>query len=416
MNVRSMRELDLRGAKVLVRLDINSPIDPKTKAIVNDNRIRKSLPTLQHLMEQDAAVAIIAHQGDTLDYQNLIPLEEHARRLTDLLGRTVLYIDDVCGPGAREMVKQLKPGELAILGNVRYLTEEVSTFENNVPLAAAEMDNTWIVRSLAPLFDAYVNDAFAAAHRNAPSMVAFQRHLPSGAGELFFQEVSALTRVMESPARPAVFLLGGAKISDAFGMMGQVLANGSADTILAVGVTGLVFLIAGGCDLGQEVKEFLAARSLDPFIDQARKYLQEYPGRIRYPLDLACAAADGSRTEVAVGQDGVADGARGLYPDIGSRTIESFRSVIAEAGTIFVNGPAGIFEDPQWETGTRELWQAIAGAAGYSVIGGGDTVSAASRFIDTADINYVCTAGGAMVRFLSGKRLPLIQAMEEARS
>lgn len=416
MIIRSMRDMDLRGRKVLLRLDINSPIDPRTQSIVNDNRIRKSLPTLEYLVERDAAIAIIAHQGDTLDYQNLIPLEEHAQRLTTLLGREVRYIDDVCGPGAQEMVKQLKPGELAILGNVRYLTEEVSTFENNVPLSASEMSNTWIVRSLAPLFDAYVNDAFAAAHRNAPSMVAFQRHLPTGAGELFFQEVSALTRVMESPARPAVFLLGGAKISDAFGMMEQVLANGSADTILATGVTGLVFLIADGCDLGQEVREFLAARSLAPFIDEARKYLREYPDRIRYPLDLACPAADGSRKEVTVGPEGVAGGAHGLYPDIGSRTIEAFQTIINGAGTIFVNGPAGMFEDPLWEDGTRELWRAIASAPGYSVIGGGDTVSAAGRFIDTADINYVCTAGGAMVRFLSGKRLPLIQAMEEARS
>ncbi|MFW5796671.1 MAG: phosphoglycerate kinase, partial [Alkalispirochaeta sp.] len=189
MKITSMKEVELHRKKVLLRLDINSPIDPKTKKIVSDNRIRKSLPTLEYLLEQEAAIAIIAHQGDTLDYQNLIPLAEQAQRLSELLGREVRYIDDVCGPAAVEAVKALQPGELIILGNLRYLTEEVSSFENNVPLTAPEMTGTWLVRSLAPLFDLYINDAFAAAHRNAPSMVAFQEVLPSAAGTLFFDEV-----------------------------------------------------------------------------------------------------------------------------------------------------------------------------------------------------------------------------------
>ncbi len=411
MKIRSMKELELHRKKVLLRLDINSPIDAGTKRIVNDNRIRKSIPTLEYLIEQNAAVAIIAHQGDTLDYQNLVPLSEHAKRLSEHLGREVGYIDDVCGPAAQKAVKALEPGQLIILGNVRYLTEEVSSFENNVPLTAAEMKDTWIVRSLAPLFDAYINDAFAAAHRNAPSMVAFQQHLPSGAGILFFDEVTALTQVMESPERPAVFVLGGAKISDAFGMIDQVLANGSADTILTVGVTGLVFLIADGYDLGSSVREFLSKRSLDVFIEPARGYLRDYPGRIRYPVDLAYELPDGTRSETRVDAEKLPDG---LFPDIGAATIAEFKDAIEKAGTIFVNGPAGVFEDPKWEIGTRELWRAVAAAPGYSVIGGGDSVSATARFTDPAKMSYICTAGGAMVRFLSGKKLPLIQAMEEA--
>lgn len=410
MKIRSMGEVDLHRKKVLLRLDINSPIDGKTRRIVNDNRIRKSLPTLEQLVKADAAVAIIAHQGDTLDYQNLISLAEHAERLSELLGRPVDYIDDVCGPAAQAAVTALQPGELVILGNVRYLTEEVSTFENSVPLTAPEMTATWIVRSLAPLFDLYINDAFAAAHRNAPSMVAFQEVLPSAAGTLFFEEVSALTAVMESPARPAVFLLGGAKISDAFGMMEQVLSNGSADTILTVGVTGLVFLIADGYDLGAVVDEFLAKRGLDAYVESARGYLERYRERIRYPVDLAYEAADRSRGEIAIGDALPA----GPFPDIGSRTITAYKRVIADAGTIFVNGPAGVFEEAKWEIGTRELWRAIASADGYSVVGGGDSVSATSRFTDPTRMSYICTAGGAMVRFLSGKKLPLIAAMEKA--
>jgi phosphoglycerate kinase len=410
MKMTGMREMDLSRKKVLLRLDINSPIDPRTKKIVNDNRIRKSLPTLEYLLSQDAAIAVLAHQGDTLDYRNLIPLDEHAGRLSELLDRRVRYIDDVCGPAARDVVQALQPGEVVILGNVRYLTEEVSTFEDSVPLDPPEMVGTWIVRSLAPLFDVYINDAFAAAHRNAPSMVAFQEVLPSAAGALLFDEVNALTRVMTRPERPAVFLLGGAKISDAFGMMEHVLGDGSADTVLTVGVTGLVFLLADGYDLGERVDEFLFKRGLHVFIEPARRYLSDFAGRVYYPLDLAWEKPDGGRAEVSVDDNlpGV------LFPDIGSKTIEAYRKVIAAAGTIFVNGPAGVFEDPPWDVGTRELWKAVADAPGYSVIGGGDSVSAAARFTDPDKISYICTAGGAMVRFVSGTKLPLIEALETA--
>lgn len=395
---------------MLLRLDINSPIDPKTKRIVNDNRIRKSLPTLEYLLKQETAIAVIAHQGDTEDYQNLIALSEHAERLGELLGREVHYLDDVCGPSAQEAVRAIRPGEIVILGNLRYLTEEVSSFEKHVPLEPGEMNNCWHVRTLAPLFDIYINDAFAAAHRNAPSMVAFQELLPSAAGTLFFDEVTALTKVMEAPPRPAVFLLGGARINDAFGMMEQVLSNGSADTILTVGVTGLVFLLADGYDLGPKVSEFLAKRSLDGYVEPAKKYLAEYREKIRYPKDLAYEAPDGSRGETGV--DGELPDA--LFPDIGGKTVREYKAVIQEAGTIFVNGPAGVFEEPKWENGTRELWRAVAEAPGYSVVGGGDSVSATSRFTNPEQMSYICTAGGAMVRFLSGKKLPLIAAMEKA--
>lgn len=410
MSIRSMKDMDLRGKKVLLRLDINSPIDPATKLIVSDHRLKKSLPTLRYLADQNAAVAILAHQGDTLDYPNLIPLEEHARKLTRLLDRPVAYIDDVCGPAAVQRVKDLNAGEFVILGNVRYLTEEVSSFEDHVPLEAPDMRNTWIVRRLAPLFDAYINDAFAAAHRNSPSMVAFQQILPSGAGILFFDEISALTKVMKKPDRPAVFLLGGAKISDAFGMMDQVLSNGSADLILTAGVTGLVFLLADGVDLGPATAEFLRKRSLDVFVEPAQQYRRNYPGKILVPSDLAYPGPEGERKEVPVGRN-LPDR---LFPDIGAQTVDRYRQVLAGAGTIFVNGPAGIFEDPLWEFGTRELWKAVAASPGYSVVGGGDSVSAVNRFTNPKDIGYICTAGGAMVRFLSGRKLPLIQAMENS--
>jgi len=407
--IRPLDSFDYNGKTVILRVDINSPIDPVTKRIVNENRIKKSIPTIKYLRDHGARIAMIAHQGDTLDYQNLIPMQEHAEKLTAYLGSEVKYIDDVCGPAAREAVKALKPGEIILLGNLRYLSEEISTFEDAVKLKPEEMLNTYLIRSLAPLADYYVNDAFAAAHRNAPSMVAFQELLPTAGGFLLLNEVEALTRVMEKPEKPSVFILGGAKISDAFGMMRQVLENGTADKILACGITGEVMLMAKGISIGPTKEKFIRDRSLDVFIKPAKEYLQNYPDKMVIPLDLAY-EEDGKRAEIPVEKLPYDK----MFMDIGQKTIELFKKYIETAGTIFVNGPAGVYENKLFEDGTREIWNAIANAKGYSVIGGGDTVSAASRFIDTGKINYVCTAGGAMVRFLSGVKLPLIEAMKKA--
>ena len=409
IHIQPMESFDVSKKKVLLRLDINSPINPVTKRIVNENRIDKSVSTLRWLMNQGAMVAIIAHQGDTLDYHNLIPLAEHAEKLSKKTKFDVRYIDDVCGPAAQEAILALTPGSTVVLGNLRYLSEEVSTFEDVVKLTAEEGASTWLVRSLAPLFDLYINDAFAAAHRNAPSMVSFQEVLPSGAGPLFQKEFSALTKVMNAPARPSVFILGGAKISDAFGMIEKVCEDRIADTILTVGVTGLVFLIASGLDLGDNTLTFLEERNLQKFIPLAKKYLAAYPERIKMPSDLAF-EVKGCRRETEIEElPGEAK-----YGDIGERTIAAYSEVLARAGTIFINGPAGVFENRLFEQGTRELWLAAASSTAFSVIGGGDSVSAAECFTDLSNFSYVCTAGGAMVRFVSGKKLPLIKAMEKA--
>lgn len=407
--IKSLKDIDLKDKKVLLRLDINAPIDPVTHKIVDVTRLEKSLPTLQTLLSQNTAIAIIAHQGDTLDYQNLISMREHAELLTQMLGTKVSYVEDVCGPAAIQAVKDLKPGQIVLLGNLRYLTEEVSTFENAVKLSPEDMKETWLVRSLAPLFDAYVNDAFSAAHRNSPSMVAFQQLLPSAAGELFFREYSALSKILHAPDHPSIFLLGGAKISDAFGMIEQVLKNNTADTILTTGVLGQVFLMARGVSLGEATISFLKSRNLLHFVDDAKQYLAEYEGRVLMPLDLAYKKED-KRVDVSISDLSIDDAS---FMDIGHRTVKKYVKYIADAKTIFVNGPPGVYEDDMFSYGTSMLWKAVAEATGYSVMGGGDSVSSAHRFIDPSDIDYICTAGGAMVRFMTGKTLPLIRAMED---
>jgi phosphoglycerate kinase len=409
MKMKSIDDFDYDSKTVLLRVDINSPIDPQTKQIINENRLQKSIPTISKILDKGAKLAIIAHQGDTLDYQNLISLEEHAKKLTGYLGVTVEYIDDVCGPAAQDKVRSLQPGQAILLGNLRYLSEEISTFENAVKLKPDEMLEAYLVRSLAPLVDYYVNDAFAAAHRNAPSMVAFQELKPTAAGDLLFDEVSALTKVMSAPEHPSVFILGGAKISDAFGMMKQVLASGAADTILTCGITGEIMLLAKGHSLGKTKEKFLQDRGLDVYVADAKSYLDEFGDKIRFPSDLAFSSG-GVRHEI-----GIEDlPAEQMFMDIGARTIAQYEQAISEAKTLFVNGPPGVYEDELFEDGTKAIWNAIAAAEGYSVIGGGDTVTAAAKYVDLNQINYVCTAGGAMVRFLSGTKLALIEAMEKA--
>lgn len=409
IKMNALKDISLKGKKVLFRPDINSPIDPETKKIVNRNRLQKNAETLLYMLHEGAAVALIAHQGDTQDYQNLIPLAEHAEILSEITGKKVSYIDDVCGPAAIEAVKNLPCGEAIILGNLRYLGEELSTFSNFVKLKPEEMGSVWHVRQLAPLFDLYVNDAFSAAHRDAPSMIAYPHLLPSAAGFQFFNEYEALSSVKNGAEHPCMFVLGGAKISDAFGMMESVLANGTADKILTTGVTGIIMNIAKGVSFNKTQMQFLKDRDMLAFVEPAKKYLEQYPDRFEIPSDLAY-SKDGTRMECSIGS--MPDDAS--FIDIGADTIARYRALLMEAKTIFANGPAGVYEEPGFDVGTKGIWGAIADSDAYSVIGGGDTVSSATKFIDLSNISYVCTAGGAMVRFMSGKKLPLIEAMENS--
>lgn len=407
--IRSVTDGDYAGKTVLLRLDINCPVDPETRRLRNTNRIEKSIPTLRHLLDGGAKVAIIAHQGDSSDYNSLIPLAEHAVTLGTLLGFDVPYVDDPCGPEARRAVSKLEPGKAVLLGNLRYLAEEITAFEFALNVEPREYLNCYLVRSLAPLVDAYVNDAFSAAHRNSPSMVAFQEVLPTAAGFLLFDEMAALSSVLERPAQPAVYLLGGSRISDAYGMMGAVLANGSAHSILTCGVTALVMLKAQGVALGANAEEYIRKRGFDDYIPESRQLLDTYGGKIKTPVDL-CIERNGQREDIGI-EDLPVDS--DLF-DIGNRTIAQYAEEIAAAGTVFVNGPPGVYENPVFEKGTRELFVALQNTRAYTVIGGGDSVTAAAKFIDLEKINHVCTAGGAMVHYLSGKATPLVTAMHKA--
>ena len=404
--IKTLDDINVSGKVVLLRIDINSPVDSTTKKMKDDTRIRRSLPTIKELSEKKAKIVILAHQGDPLDYQNFTSLEEHSQILEKLLGKKVKFIDDVVGPTAQEAISRLKDGEILLLENIRLHTEETIIFEKEVKLSPREQAKTTLVKKLSPLADIYVCDAFACVHRSEPSLVGFPQLLPSACGRLFEEELKVLSQVREKPKRPCLFLLGGAKILDAFKMMEKVLENGSADKVLTGGLVGEIILKAAGYNLGSPSEELIRKKNLEEFISPAKKLLKGYETRLLYPQDVAVEGEE--REEVDIAQLPV----NRLIVDIGKKTVEKYTELIEQAQTIFMNGPVGIYEKGISSYGTEELWRGVARSSAFSVMGGGDTIAAARKFKVDDKISYICTAGGGMVRFLSGEKLPVLEALE----
>ena len=404
--IKTLDDFAFKGKTVLLRVDINCPVDKESKRIKDDTRIRRSLPSIKELAEKEARLVILAHQADPLDYQNFILLREHSEILGRLLGKKVNYIEDIAGPYALESISKLKPGEILLLENIRLYTEETIIFEKEVKLPPEKQTETFLVKKLSSLADIYICDAFAAAHRSEPSLVAFPRLLPSGCGRLFEEEVRVLTKVRDNPELPCVFVLGGAKILDAFKMMEKVLEKGSADKVLTQGLVGEIMLLAKGYSLGATTEKFIKEKNLEEFIHQAKKLLETYPEKVIYPQDIAIEEKE-RRKEHPVSSLPV----DGLIVDIGEETIKTYEKIIQEAGTVFLNGPAGIYEEEIAREGTRRIWEKIAKSKAFSVIGGGDTISAAKKFGLEKDFSYISTAGGGLVRFISGEKLAVIEAL-----
>jgi phosphoglycerate kinase len=407
--IDTLDDLDVSGKVVLCRVDINAPLDPQTGGLRDITRLRGCAPTVRELAGKGARVVLLAHQGGDLEYHNYASTEPHAAVMADLVGRPVQFVDDVCGPAARERIQALADGEVLLLDNVRFCGEELTLFETKLNLSPEEQAKTLVVRKLAPLADLYVCDAFAAAHRSQPTLVGFEQLLPSAMGRLFEREYANLARIREEPARPCVFVLGGAKIQEAFPMMAAALRDGVVDSVLTAGLVANVMLAAAGAELGAPSMEVIRAGQLERFIDESAAILAEHGERVVLPTDLAY-VKDGARAEVNVVNLPVHEG----LVDIGHQTVETYEQVIAAAGTVFVNGPAGIFEQSQAEYGTKSLWEAMAASRAFSALGGGDSVTAMNKYGLADRFGYVCTAGGAMVQFMSGKPMPVIEALKEA--
>ena len=404
--ISTLDDVEVKGKRVLVRCDINCPLD-QDKRIKDTTRIRRSIPTLKELSEKGAKVVVLAHQGDPLDYQNFISLREHKDYLEKFLDKEVEFVEDVAGPVAQERIKKLKEGELLLLENIRLYTEETIIFEEEVKLTAEEQCRTYLVTKLSPLADLYLCDAFACVHRSEPSLVAFPRILPSAIGRLFEEEITALSKVKTSPQKPCLYLLGGAKILDAFQMMDHVLKDNCADRILTFGLVGNVMLKAKGYDLGESSEELLKKRNLLPYIEKARKILKIYEQKVSYPQDVAI-DDNGRRKEITISSFPL----DGLILDIGEETISEYSHEIGKAKTIFMNGPAGMYEREEFSLGTEKIWKEVASSSAFSVIGGGDTIAAASKFGIESKISHISTAGGGLIRFLAGEPLAVIEALK----
>jgi phosphoglycerate kinase len=404
--INTLDDIAVQGKTVLCRIDINQPVDKKTGTLKDTTRIEACIPTLRELRDKGAKLVLLAHQGSDIEYKNFYTTEPHREALARLLGTEVKFIDDVCGPAAREAIKALKNGEILLLDNVRFVSEEQTLFETKLGLSHEEQAKTLVVRKLAPLADFYVCDAFAAAHRDQPSLCGFEQVLPSAMGRLFEEEYCVISGLMESPDRPCVFVLGGAKIQDAFLMMRTVLAGGIADTVLTGGLVGEVLLWAGGEDIGEGARAFIRKEGYEGLVETGKDLLRQYREKIRRPGDFAV-VEHGKRVEYPLGNIP----ADGLVLDIGTKTASEYQRIIRAARTVFVNGPMGVFEDPQTEGGTQMIWDALGDTAAYTVIGGGDSITATKKYGKTGDINYICTGGGALIRFLTGEELPVVKAL-----
>jgi phosphoglycerate kinase len=390
--VKTLGDLpDLRGKRVLVRVDFNVPLDGEQQ-VADDTRIRAALPTIQALRDQGARLVLVSHLGRPKDRDPGLSLAPAAARLSELIGAPVLLAPAVVGEQVSRLVEALTPGEVLLLENVRYEPGETS---NDPALAAA----------LASLADVYVDDAFGVAHRAHASTEGAARLLADrAAGLLLEREVSTLRRLLEEPQRPLVAVIGGAKVSDKIQVIDRF--REVADTILIGGAMAFPFLKAQGHTVGNSLcSEEDTALAADTLASWAGSR-----GELKLPLDLVCAERFAAEA-VPVPLDGVdvPEGLMGL--DVGPRTAAVYGQTIATAGTVFWNGPMGAFELAPFARGTRAVAEAVAQAQGITVVGGGDSAAAIQQFGLADRVTHLSTGGGAALELIEGKALPGVEVL-----
>ena len=397
--MKSLDDLDVAGRTVLVRADFNVPLadgPDGSRVITDDGRIVAARPTLEYLRSKGARVIVAAHlgraKGERVPELSLAPV---AARLGDLLETTVALADLADAP---PLVAGMAPGDVLLLENIRFDGRETSKDAD---------ERAELAKELAALADVYVSDGFGVVHRNQASVTDVARLLPSAAGRLVHQEASVFGGIMAEPSRPFVVILGGSKVSDKLGVIGNLI--GRVDRLLIGGGMAYTFLKAQGLGVGESLLEADQVETVRGFIDEAATRGVE----LLLPVDFVVAdrfAAD-AQTEI-VAADAIPDGWMGL--DIGPRTRELFASKIADAGTVVWNGPMGVFEMEPFAGGTLAVAQAMAESSGFTVIGGGDSAAAVRQLdVDETRFTHISTGGGASLEFLEGKTLPGLAVLEE---
>jgi phosphoglycerate kinase len=384
--------------RVLVRVDINSPMKPGTDEIMDDSRIVAIQDTLRDL--EKAKVVILSHQGrpGEADFTSMQP---HARILQKYLGTRCKFVDDIIGPAAIESIRKLKNGDVLLLENVRFLSEELM---EGTPEQFAK---THLVNKLSPLFDLFVNDAYPAAHRAQTSMVGFPEVLPAVAGRSMERELKALNKVLYEPERPSVVVLGGAKVPDKIKILANILEKKKVDKVLLSGLMATVFLEASGISLGEGSRGNL--KDFESLKKQAKDLLDKYRDTIMLPKDVAV-AVEKKRVEFPVARMP----RTASVMDIGENTIKDYTEIISGANTVLANGPAGIFEDQNFAKGTEQILKAMSISKGFSVIGGGHLAVLAKERKLEDKIGYISTGGGATMAMLAGQKLPGVEALYKA--
>lgn len=388
-NKKSITDIDVKGKRVLVRVDYNVPI--KDDKVTDDTRIVAAMPTVEYLLAHGAAVILFSHlgrpKGGPDPKYSLRPVVAH---LSGLLGKPVAFADDCVGPVAEAAAKALKPGEILVLENTRFHPEE-------------EKNDTELAKKMASLADIYVNDAFGSAHRAHASTEGVAHYLPAVAGFLMEKEIQYLGQAIANPNHPFIAILGGAKISDKIGVIRNLLTK--ADQILIGGGMANTFLKAKGYPVGDSLFE-------EEALDTARQLLQSGATHLQLPVDVVIGDrfdAEAEKKTIAVGP--VPDGWRIL--DIGPETIANFGKILAEAGTIVWNGPMGVFEFPRFAEGTIGVAKAVANSNAVSIIGGGDSVAAINQAGLAEQITHISTGGGASLEMLEGLDLPGLVALQD---
>lgn len=402
--VLTLDDVDLEGRTVLVRVDINSPMDPETNVFLDDTRIKRIIPTLNKL--SNSKVVLLAHQSrpGKKDFTSTLG---HSRELGRLLGKNVKWVDDIYGKKALAAIENMENGDLLMLNNVRMDDEEINTKGDFVT-----MSQTMMVQNLSMIADAFVNDAFACAHRSSPSIVGFTNTLPCIAGELMNYELSKLNQALENPVRPCIAILGGVKVDDSVTVADNMLRGGVCDHIWATGGVANLFLYLSNIDIGEGNVNFLKGEMKDTWdktVEIASKLLVDFPECIIMPSDVALHIA-GNRVDHPIENLPIE---APIY-DMGITSIQSLSRAIKSAGTIILNGPAGVFEMPDFAFGTIEMLNACAESNGYAVMGGGHTATLVSQRGIADKMGHVSTGGGACLDLLAGRTLPGLASLKES--
>lgn len=393
MNKKTIKDIDVNGKRVLVRVDFNVPQD-ENRQITDDTRIKAALPTIKYLVENGAKVILCSHLGRPKGtFNDKYSMDIVAKSLSELLGQPVKKMDDVIGPDVEAAVKDMKNGDVVLLENVRFYKEE-------------EANDPEFAKKLASLADIYVNDAFGTAHRAHASTEGVAHYIPAVAGFLIQKEIDYLGKAITNPERPFVAILGGAKVADKIPVIENLIEK--VDTLLIGGGMAYTFLKAQGMEIGLSL---LDDKSLDLCLDLIKKAADKGINFV-LPVDILEAdkfAADANTKVVPI--SGIEAGWEGV--DIGPKTMEMFREYIISAGTVVWNGPMGVFEMEPFAKGTRAIAQAMADSKAITIVGGGDSGAAVEQMGFADKMSHVSTGGGASLEFLEGKALPGVVALND---